>query len=72
MYYQTSIDDYEITQEEYIKIKRENEYLRNLIKQREQLIKSFCKDLTHMNETLRYDHKYRNCKPYQEALYEKL
>lgn len=63
-YYQTSIDDYIPTSEEYIKIKRENEYLRNLLKQREQLIKTFCKDLEHINQTLNYNIKYRNFKPY--------
>lgn len=47
-YYQTSIDDYLIDPKSYQNLKIENQMLKNKIKEREQLIKSLCKDLQHI------------------------
>lgn len=66
-YYQSSIDDYIIDSKAYQNLKIENQMLKNKIKEREQLIKSLCKDLQHINDTLHYSIKYRNFSPYQKG-----
>lgn len=66
-YYQASIDDYIIDTKAYQNLKIENQMLKNKIKDREQLIKSLCKDLQHINELLHYSIKYRNFNPYQKG-----